>query len=97
MEEHPQEISISGDGTGTVKDLIWKGWGSPTATAYGTEYLNDCQPNCAQGKETPYPATVTVAGLKPYGTGLQAYSTIVVECPAANLDETYTKDTVPTS
>ena len=32
----------------------------------------NCTPNCAQGKYTGYPATVTVAGLKPYGTGLEA-------------------------
>ena len=38
---------------------------------------------------------MTLAGLKPYGTGLEAYSTIVIQTPAANLTETYTKDTVP--
>jgi hypothetical protein len=32
---------------------------------------------------------------KPYGTGLAACSTIVVQTPAANLTETYTRDTVP--
>jgi len=42
-----------------------------------------------------YPATVTLAGLKPYGTGLEAYSTIVVQAPAANTTETYTTGTVP--
>ncbi len=78
-----------------MNDLVWSDWGSPEATATGTEELDDCTPNCAQGHNTPYPATVTLAGLTPYGTGLEAYSTIVVECPAANLDETYTKDTVP--
>lgn len=40
---------------------------------------------------------MTLAGLTPYGTDLEAYSTIVVQSPAANTTETYTKDTVPTS
>lgn len=40
---------------------------------------------------------MTLAGLTPYGTDLEAYSTIVVQSAAANTTETYTKDTVPTS
>jgi hypothetical protein len=95
MEVQPKEISISGDSTGEVKDLVWSNWGSAQATATGTELLDDCNPNCAEGHNTPYPATVTVAGLTPYGTGLEAYSTIVVRSEAANTTETYTKGTVP--
>jgi eukaryotic-like serine/threonine-protein kinase len=95
MEVRPKEISISGDSTGEVTSLVWSNWGSPRATATGTEELDDCNPNCAQGHDTPYPATVTLAGLTPYGTGLQAYSTIVVRSEAANTTETYTTDTVP--
>ena len=97
MEVRPKEIAISGDGSGSVTDLVWSDWGSARATATGTMRLDDCNPNCAQGKFTGYPATVTLAGLTPYGTGLEAYSTIVVQSPAANTTETYTKDTVPTS
>jgi hypothetical protein len=96
MEVRPKEIAISGDGSGSVTDLVWSDWGSPRATATGTMRLDDCNPNCAQGTFTGYPATVTLAGLTPYGTDLEAYSTIVVQSPAANTTETYTKDTVPT-
>jgi hypothetical protein len=97
MEVQPKEIEVSGDGTGAVTNLVWSDWGAPHATATGTIRLNNCEPNCAQGKFTSYPATVTLAGLTPYGTDLEAYSTIVVQSPAANTTETYTKDTVPTS
>ncbi len=97
MEVRPKEIEISGDGSGAATDLVWSNWGSPQATATGLVRLNDCNPSCAQGKFTSYPATVTLAGLTPYGTDLEAYSTIVVQSPAANTTETYTKDTVPTS
>jgi len=97
MEVRPKEIEVSGDGSGTVTNLVWSDWGAPHATATGTIRLNDCTPNCAEGKFSSYPATVTLAGLTPYGTDLEAYSTIVVQSPAANTTETYTKDTVPTS
>ena len=95
MEVRPKQITNSGDGSGYVKDLVWSNWGSPQATATGTQEIDDCNPNCAQGTFTGYPATVTLAGLTPYGTDLEAYSTIVVQAPAANTTETYTTDTVP--
>jgi hypothetical protein len=95
MEVKPKEILVSGDGSGYVDGLTWSNWGGSQATATGTLKLNNCDPNCAQGTYTGYPAMVTVAGPKDYGTGLQAYSTIVVQSPAANQDYTYTKDTVP--
>jgi len=97
MEIQPKEITTSGDGSGYVTSLVWSNWGSPHATATGIMKLNNCQPNCAQGTYASYPATVTLAGLTPYGTDLEAYSTIVVQSSAANTTETYTKDTVPTS
>jgi hypothetical protein len=95
MEVRPKEIEVSGDSSGYVKDLVWSDWGSPHATATGVMELDDCNPNCAQGTFTGYPATVTLAGLTPYGTDLEAYSTIVVQAPGANTTETYTTDTVP--
>ena len=96
MEITPKTITTSGDGSGYVTNLVWSGWGNSQATATGTLKVDNCVPNCAQGKYTGYPATVTVAGLKPYGTGLEAYSTIVVNAPTApNGTYTYTQDTVP--
>ena len=95
MEVRPKTIGVSGDGSGFVTALVWSDWGSPRATATGTLKVDDCNPDCASGTYTSYPATVTLAGLKPYGTGLEAYSTIVVQSPAANLTYTYTRDTVP--
>ena len=95
MEVKPKQIVTSGDGSAYADGLTWSNWGSPQATATGTLKVDNCNPNCAQGTDTSYPATVTLAGLKPYGTGLEAYSTIVVQAPSANLTFTYTKDTVP--
>jgi len=95
MEVRPNQITDSGDGSGYVTKLVWSDWGAPEATATGIQELNNCQPSCAQGTYTGYPATVTLAGLKPYGTGLEAYSTIVIQSPDANTTETYTSGTVP--
>jgi serine/threonine protein kinase len=95
MEAKPAKIMVSGDGSGYVDGLSWSSWGTPRATATGTLRVDDCVPNCAQGTYTGYPATVTLAGLKEYQTGVSGYSTIVVQSPAANLTYTYTKDTVP--
>jgi serine/threonine protein kinase len=95
MEVRPKTIAVSADGSGYVTNLVWSDWGSARATATGTLKVDDCNPDCAQGTYTSYPATATLAGLKPYGTGLEAYSTIVVQSPAANLTYTYTRDTVP--
>ncbi len=91
----PKEITTSGDGSAYVDNLVWSGWGGSEATATGTLKLDNCTPNCAQGTYTGYPATVTLAGPTPYGSHLEAYSTIAVQSPAANTTYTYTRDTVP--
>ena len=95
MEVQPKQITDSGDGSGYVKDITWTGWGGAQAFGTGTQELNDCNPNCAQGTFTGYPARITLTGLQPYGTGLEGYSTIVIQS-SGNSTETYTKDTVPT-
>ena len=95
MEVRPNQIMDSGDGSGYLKDLVWSYWGSPQATATGTQVLNNCTPNCAQGTYDDYPATVTLAGLTPYGTDHEAYSTIVIQSPDAGMTESYTTGTVP--
>jgi hypothetical protein len=95
MEIQPRQLYLSADGSRYVDHLAWAGWGQPQATATGTLKVNDCTPSCAQGTFSPYPATVTLTGLKPYGTGLEAYSAIVVRSAAASMTFTYTKDLVP--
>jgi hypothetical protein len=95
MAVKPNTITTSGDGSAYVDKITWSNWGGTQAAGTGTLELNNCTPNCAQGTYTGYPATVTLAGLKPYGTGLEAYSTIVVQSPSSNTTYTYTTDTVP--
>jgi hypothetical protein len=39
--------------------LSWTGWTSEQATAAGVHELNDCTPNCADGKFRDYPVVIT--------------------------------------
>jgi hypothetical protein len=95
MEVEPNMITDSGDGSGYIKNLVWTNWGSPEATATGTQEVNNCEPNCAQGSYSPYPATVTVSNPQPYGDGLQGYATMVMNCPDVKLSYTVTSHLVP--
>ena len=47
------------DGNNGLEHLHWQTWGS-TADATGTEFLNDCNPNCAEGTFYYFPATAVL-------------------------------------
>jgi hypothetical protein len=52
----PYLIYFSGDAGNIVSGITWSSWDATSATGQGTwEYLT-CQPNCAQGPSTRYPA-----------------------------------------
>ena len=99
MKTEPTQIVTTADGSGYVKNLTWSGWGSATATGTGTLEIDNCNPNCAQGTFTGYPATVTLSGLTGFGQGEQAYSVMVVSAPSApgpaSAPESFTKGLVP--
>ena len=83
MKTEPTQITASGDGSAYVKNLTWSGWGSATVTGTGTLELDDCNPSCAQGTFTGYPATVTLSSPVGFGNGEQAYSVMVVSAPSS--------------
>jgi hypothetical protein len=96
LQTKPSKIINSEDGSGYIKDLAWRGWGTTTATGTGTLELDNCKPNCAQGHDTPYAATVTLTKLAPYGNGEQAYSAMAITVPAApSVSHTYSAGLVP--
>jgi len=76
-------VQLSGDGSGFVRGLTWSGWGNATAQGTGMLEIDNCNPNCAQGSFTGYPATITLSNLTPYGNGTQAYANMVVSAPTA--------------
>lgn len=45
-----------------VQNLHWTSWTGKLASAYGTEWENDCTPNCAAGHFRHYPALAVLWG-----------------------------------
>src|ERR1019366_2771250 len=46
-----------------VTALVWSSWNATGATGNGTVIIQDCNPNCAQGSQTPTPVTVTLGAV----------------------------------
>lgn len=95
MRTEPTSITVSADGAAYIKDLRWSDWGSGTAVGAGTLEADNCQPSCANGTDTPYPVTVTLSDLTPYGDGEQAYATMKVTAPGNSYNQTFSSDLVP--
>jgi hypothetical protein len=83
MKTEPTQIVTTADGSGYVKNLTLSGWGSARAVGTGIMEVDDCNPNCAQGTFTGYPATITLSGLTPFGNGRHAYAGMTISAPAA--------------
>lgn len=74
LEVRPTSLLlVCSDGTSGLENLTWSHWGhnittsssggavpAPTATGTGEFFLNDCNPNCAQGHDQTYPVQVTL-------------------------------------
>ncbi|MCX4782450.1 hypothetical protein [Streptomyces sp. NBC_01264] len=57
----PAEYLLAcGDGNNRLVRLRWKTWGPSSATATGTDMVNDCRPYCAAGHFRRYPVRVTL-------------------------------------
>lgn len=57
----PQEYLLAcGDGNNRLVGLRWETWGPGSATATGTDMVNDCRPYCAAGRFHAYPVKVTL-------------------------------------
>ncbi|MEU6315486.1 hypothetical protein [Streptomyces sp. NPDC047014] len=66
-QTRPDEYILAcGDGNNQLVDLDWKTWGPNTATATGTDLVNDCRPNCAAGRFRSYPVEVTLSKPQPW-------------------------------
>jgi hypothetical protein len=91
MKTEPKSIVNSGDGSVFVAGITWANWGAAIATGSGTLKVDNCNPNCAQGTLTGYPATVTVSDLTPYGGTKQGYADMTISAPTDNYTESYTK------
>lgn len=96
----PTEYLLAcGDGNNRLVDLRWDTWGTRTATAVGTDMVNDCVPYCAAGRFRAYPVTVTLSRPEawPEHPDVQRFTTIRLlytdTAPApAGKDVTYSLD-----
>jgi hypothetical protein len=96
MKSEPVQIVTTGDGSGYLKNLTWSAWGQPTAQGSGELEVDNCNPNCAQGTFTGYPATVALSSLTSYGGGNQAYADMTVNAPGSpQPTESFTTSLVP--
>lgn len=57
----PQTIWFSGDSGNVVTNIVWSSWSPSTGVGQGSWNYDNCVPDCAQGTETPYSATITVS------------------------------------
>ena len=57
----PAMIDYSADGGNVVTSITWSSWTADSAVGNGTSNLQGCVPNCAEGTETPVPATITLS------------------------------------
>lgn len=58
----PSEYLLAcGDGNNRLVGLRWETWGPGSATATGTDMVNDCRPYCAAGRFHAYPVRVTLS------------------------------------
>jgi hypothetical protein len=75
LEVEPTSLLlVCSDGTAGLENLTWSHWGhnittsssgqsipSANATGTGEFFLNDCNPNCAKGRDQTYPVQVTLS------------------------------------
>lgn len=57
----PKRLDLACDGTNLLTDLKWTSWSSSRASGKGTDSLNTCTPDCANGKRHKLAATVTLS------------------------------------
>jgi hypothetical protein len=46
----PSQIVFNADGNNRVTGLRWRTWGRSVTRAFGTNHVDNCVPNCAQGR-----------------------------------------------
>lgn len=53
---YPTVITFSGDSSNVVSKISWSSWTTSAAVGRGTWIYESCNPDCATGPVTPYPA-----------------------------------------
>ena len=54
-------MDFSGDAGDIVTDMTWSSWTTSQAVGNGTWTYQNCVPDCANGTDTPNPATIVLS------------------------------------
>ena len=54
-------IYFSGDSGNIVSNITWTSWTAHSAVGRGTWQYNNCNPDCAEGRLTPYRTAITLS------------------------------------
>jgi hypothetical protein len=76
----PPWIVIGQGGSPMAHTWWWNTWNSTVAKSTGTLWVDNCIPNCAQGKESYHHLYVTLSGVK-YHNGRAYYSVMTWYTP----------------
>jgi predicted nucleic acid-binding Zn ribbon protein len=57
----PTSMVLSADGGDEVSNITWSSWSSAGAVGEGTQTVQHCVPDCADGTETTAPTTLTLS------------------------------------
>lgn len=76
-------LACADDGTG-LQGMHWTTWAPQLSSGYGTEWENDCTPNCAEGQIHYYPALAVLWGSAVKGhPGEERYTEVTLVYPGA--------------
>lgn len=76
----PKWVVIGQGGSPMAHTWYWNTWNSTVAKSTGTLWVDNCIPNCAQGKESYHHLYVTLSGVK-YHNGRAYYSVMTWYTP----------------
>jgi hypothetical protein len=76
----PKTVVLTcGDANTALKGLAWSSFGGSTAQGKGTFVTNNCEPNCASGKNLSYPVKVKATGSVSCKHGLRVYAKLTLQ------------------
>lgn len=88
----PSEFDIFCDGSAALAKMSWSNWNTTEATGTGVFYVDNCVPNCAQGKWSHQNVIVVLWRGKPvaHHPGKLGYSKMTLLYPGSGRTQTMT-------
>ena len=90
----PVALLMSADGSLYAKDVTWSAWGTATATGHGAAEVNNCRPDCAEGKVSAHPVTIVLSKPVRWHADM-VYSRASFSIPSLHDYETSTTGLIP--